>query len=100
MEVSDYNKGRSLGQVSDKIWVHGTREYLRPDTMWPDERYSKISQAEINEAKKRFEAREAARKHHEAKHAEHGGHGEHKHHDGHHYDFLHVPYKEEKPLYP
>ena len=65
--------------------------------MWPDERYANIKQPEINEAKKRYEAREEAKKH---KH--HEGHGEHKHehHDGHHYDFLHVPYKQERPLYP
>jgi len=44
MEISDYNKGRTLKDVEyDKTWVHGTRNYLRPDTMWPDERYSKIT---------------------------------------------------------
>ncbi len=30
--------------------------------MWSDERYSKISQSEINSAKVRYEAREAAKK--------------------------------------
>jgi hypothetical protein len=29
--------------VSDKTWVDGTREHLRPDTMWADERYAKIT---------------------------------------------------------
>ena len=53
MKVSDYNQGRSLKDISDKTYIHGTRQYLRPDTMWADERYTKITQAEINEAKKR-----------------------------------------------
>ena len=100
MEVSEYNLGRDASQVSDKYWIHGTREHLRPDTMWADKRYSTITQAEINEAKKRFETREHAKKasahkhqEHEGKHEEHG-HGDAGHHDGHHYDFLHVQYKE------
>ena len=33
-----YLQGRSAKDVSDKTWVHGTREHLRPDTMWADER--------------------------------------------------------------
>jgi len=43
MEISHYNKGRNMTSVSDKNWIHGTREYLRPDTMWPDERYATIT---------------------------------------------------------
>lgn len=69
--------------------------------MWSDARYRTITQAEINEAKKRYEAREQAKKVHHTKHEE-GHHEEHGHHaaGGHHYDFLHVQYKEKKPLYP
>jgi hypothetical protein len=54
LEVSSYNKGRSLKDVSDRTWIHGTRKYLRPDTMYPDERYTNITQKEINEAKVRY----------------------------------------------
>jgi len=44
MEISEYNKGRTLSDVEyDKTWIHGTRTYLRPDTMWPDERYRSIT---------------------------------------------------------
>jgi len=98
MEVSDYNSGRTVKDVSDKTWLDGTREYLRPDTMWADERYSKITQAEINEAKKRVEERQKLRieskVHHESTH-EAAGHA-----DEHHYDYKHVNVKHPKPLYP
>lgn len=43
MEVSSYNAGRTPADVSDKNWVHGTRNHLRPDTMYPDERYANIT---------------------------------------------------------
>jgi hypothetical protein len=43
MEVSEYNVNRSASDVADKTWVHGTRKYLRPDTMYADERYANIS---------------------------------------------------------
>lgn len=59
MHVEDYNKGRSTSDVSDKTWIHGTRQHLRPDTMWADERYSQITQKEITEAIKRVDARDA-----------------------------------------
>jgi len=91
MEVEGYNKGRGPKDVSDKTWIDGTRHHLRPDTMWPDTRYATITQAEINEAKKRYEAREAAKeKKVEGKKEDH-------HHGN---DFVHVPYKQAKPLYP
>ena len=32
-------QGKSPKTVSDKNWIHGTREHLRPDTMWADERF-------------------------------------------------------------
>jgi hypothetical protein len=98
MQVSEYNKGRSVKDVSDKTWIDGTRVNLRPDTMWADQRYGKISQAEINDAKKRVEQR-AARKH-DGHHDGHGhGHG-HGHGDHGHYDFKHVATIQERPLYP
>ena len=63
MEVSEYNKGRTAADVAEKTWIDGTRHRLRPDTMWPDARYSKITQKEINEAKERVRERdEKARK--------------------------------------
>lgn len=43
MEVSEYNEGRTVANVSDKTWVHGTRTHLRPDTMYPDSRYANIT---------------------------------------------------------
>lgn len=61
MEVSSYNKGRTVADVSNKDFIDGTKKYLRPDTMWADERYSQITQKEINEAKERLAARKAAK---------------------------------------
>lgn len=43
MKTEEYNKGRTPADVSDKNWVHGTRKHLRPDTMWPDQRYANIT---------------------------------------------------------
>lgn len=43
MDISPYNVGRTVADVSDKTWVDGTRTNLRPDTMWADERYRNIS---------------------------------------------------------
>lgn len=92
MEVSEYNKGRTPTDVSDKLWKDGTRFKLRPDTMWADERYAKITQSEINEAKQRVAARDAARK-------AHAGHHEHKHDHAHH-DSPYIATIRENPLYP
>jgi len=98
LEVSDYNKGRTIKDISEKTWLDGTRERLRPDTLWADERYTKITQTEINEAKKRVAERQQRRQ------GALGGHAE-KHHDaaghgGHHYDYIHREVKQPKPLYP
>lgn len=65
MHISLSQQGKSPKDVSDQTWIHGTRHHLRPDTMWADERYTQISQAEINEAKERVRAREERAKHHE-----------------------------------
>jgi len=123
MKVSSYNVGRTPADVSDKTWVDGTRFHLRPDTMWADGRYATITQTEVNEAKKRHDAREAAKAKHHAKdsHAHHDKHDKHgdKHHGGKHgkvdhtklplatsldshghYDFKHASIKQKRDLYP
>lgn len=60
MQVSEYNKGRTVADVSNKDYIDGTRKYLRPDTMWADERYSQVTQAEIDQAKQRVAERAKA----------------------------------------
>ena len=85
MKVEDYNKGRSMANVSDKTWVHGTRKYLRPDTMYSDERYADITQAEINAAKERVAARGIV-----------AGKAPIEHHS----EADRIPFKKEKPIYP
>jgi len=86
LKVSHYNEGRTIADVADRTWTDGTRGSLRPDTMWPDERYAKITQKEINEAKERVKQRGEKKKqladahghkHHDEHHADHG---EHEHH--------------------
>lgn len=99
MEVSDYNKGRSLKNVSGKSFIHGTRKYLRPDTLYADERYKNITQEEINEAKARVAEREAKKATYDS-HSSHNKHDEH--HDNSHHKLSnpYVPIKGNKPLYP
>ena len=60
MEVSDYNKGRTVADVSNKTYIHGTRKYLRPDTIWADDRYTDVTHEEIEAAKVRYEQRLAS----------------------------------------
>lgn len=84
MEVSSYNKGRSIAQVdSRKRWADGTSANLRPDSMWIDDRYADVTQEEIDAAKVRVAARQAAR---DAQHHAAGHHGKahETHHDKHH----------------
>lgn len=95
MEVGSYNQGRSVKDISTRTTIDGTRDKLRPDTMWADERYSKITQAEINEAKKRVEERRKKREAHPETHHDTQGHT-----DEAHYDYKHVAIKHPKPLYP
>ena len=58
MEVSPYNKGRSMKNVDiSKRWIDGTAERLRPDSMWADGRYADVSEDEIVETRKRLAAR-------------------------------------------
>ena len=54
MEVSSYNKGRSVSEVDgNKRWTDGAHPNLRPDSMWIDDRYVDVTQQEINAAKAR-----------------------------------------------
>jgi len=97
MRLSSYNEGRTAADVADKTWVHGTRKFLRPDTMWADERYSKITQAEINEAKVRVADRDTKKKEHAKGH--HKGHDDHHGHEhAHNYD--QVAHKQPRAMYP
>lgn len=70
MEVPDYNQGRTVANVPRKTWIDGTASNLRPDSIWIDDRYVDITQAEIDKAKERVKAREAAKgiHHHEGVH--------------------------------
>mmetsp|Transcript_66274 Transcript_66274/g.76910 ORF Transcript_66274/g.76910 Transcript_66274/m.76910 type:complete len:288 (+) Transcript_66274:59-922(+) len=104
MRVSHYNEGRTIADTADRTWTDGTRGHLRPDTMWPDERYTKITQKEIDEAKERVRQRAEKKKHEH--HAEHGHHAhDDKHHAEHHGDEHHgdpgqVSLLRPKRLYP
>ncbi len=57
MEVAEYNRGRTPADISNKTYVNGTKKYLRPDTIWCDDRYADITQQEINEARARMAAK-------------------------------------------
>jgi len=57
MAVSSYNKGRTVADISNKTQIHGTRQYLRPDTLWADERYQSVTRDEVKAAKERHTAR-------------------------------------------
>lgn len=39
MSVSDYNQGRSVSDLQLKSWRDGTRERMRTDSYWSDDRY-------------------------------------------------------------
>jgi hypothetical protein len=43
MEVPEYNKGRTVADVPQKTWEDGTRENIRPGTLWADDRYLDIT---------------------------------------------------------
>jgi hypothetical protein len=36
MEIPEYNKGRTVADVPLKNWDDGTREHVRPNTIWAD----------------------------------------------------------------
>lgn len=44
MDVPYYNKGRTVADVPSRRWEDGSREHLRPDTLWADDRYADITQ--------------------------------------------------------
>ena len=98
MRVPEYNEGRSVSQISRKTYIHGTRQYLRPDSMWADERYIDVTQAEINEAKARNAQRQAAA-HHGHGHGHGHDHGHGHGHDDHSHDYAYYP-PSDAPLYP
>ena len=54
LKVAPYNVGRTVADVSNKTYVHGTAKFLRPDTMWNDQRYIDVTQDEIDAAKVRY----------------------------------------------
>ena len=64
MEVAEYNQGRSIANTSRRTWHDGTSSKLRSDSMWIDDRYVDISQAEVEQAKQRVRARSEAKGHH------------------------------------
>ena len=55
LEVSEYNKGRTVADVDPKkTYIDGTAKYLRPDSMWADERYANVTKEEILAARERL----------------------------------------------
>ena len=54
MAVSAYNEGRTAADISNRTHIHGTRQYLRPDTLWSDERYQSVTRDEVKAAKERY----------------------------------------------
>lgn len=91
MDAADYNQGRTVANTARKTWTDGTADQLRPDSMWIDDRYVDVTQAEIDQAKQRVKARHDAHGH---------GHG---HHEGVHlnlYDRTYERTPEGIPLYP
>ena len=49
-----------MANVPRKSWFDGTADKLRSDSMWIDDRYVDISQAEIDQAKERVKKRNEA----------------------------------------
>ncbi len=89
MDVPQYNQGRTVANVPRKTWIDGTAQNLRPDSMWIDDRYVDVTQAEIDQAKERVTARNQAQ-------------GKHPH-EGVHlplYDRTYEKIPEAIPLYP
>jgi len=55
--VSSYNQGRTVADVPLRRWEDGSREHLRPNTLWADDRYVDITSDEVKAAKVRVEER-------------------------------------------
>jgi hypothetical protein len=108
MEVGEYNKGRSVANISTKSWADGAKDKLRPDTMWADDRYIDITQKDINEAKARVAERKLTKANNEPRTTRHAPqvHPEEPspHDDGnehaHHYDWKKISIDQGTPLYP
>ena len=51
MEVSDFNRGRSVTDLQLKSWDYGVARNLRSDSLWQDDRYNptKFSHAHRND---------------------------------------------------
>lgn len=60
MEVPSYNKGRTVADVPLSNWNAGTKDNLRPSTLWADDRYADITDDEISAAQERIKKRRAA----------------------------------------
>ena len=60
MDVPSYNKGRTVANVPLKSWVDGSRQNLRPNTLWADDRYADVTQEEVDAAKERIKKRREA----------------------------------------
>ena len=60
MEVPSYNKDRTVADVPLRTWSDGNRHNLRPNTLWADDRYADVTEAEIKAAKERVKKRREA----------------------------------------
>ena len=61
MVVGEYNVGRTVANVPRRTWSDGSRQNLRPDTLWADDRYVDVTQKEIDEARARIKDRREKR---------------------------------------
>lgn len=61
MVVPEYNQGRSIAELPRRSAEYGERTNLRPDSIWADNRYSNVTQQEIDEAKERVKKRNLAK---------------------------------------
>ena len=60
MEVAPYNRGRTVADVPLREWSDGNRHNLRGNTLWADDRYADVTEAEIEAAKERMKKRRQA----------------------------------------
>ena len=44
MEVPSYNKGRTVADTSRNTFGNGIRGFLRPNTLWADDRYADVTE--------------------------------------------------------
>lgn len=56
MQIGEYNRNRSLRDISKNVsYDDGMASNLRPDSMWVDDRYSDITQKDIDAVKERLQ---------------------------------------------